>query len=81
MRHVLTAICGHKEKSAPDTASIEAERAELKSNTLTKELVELLIGRVLASPIIGSVSRGRFQGVITMHLLSSSIFVSIINHP
>ena len=50
MGHVLTAICEHHEKSAPDTASIEAARAALKSNTLTKELVELMIHRVLIFP-------------------------------
>lgn len=50
MCHVLAAILDHHEKNAPDTTSIEAARAALKSNILTRELVELLIDRILILP-------------------------------
>ena len=50
MEHILTAICDHHKKSAPNAASVEAARDALESNTLTKELVELMIHRVLIFP-------------------------------
>ena len=48
--HVLTAICDHHKKRPPNAASVEVARAALESNTLTKELAELMIHRVLIFP-------------------------------
>ena len=50
MGHVLTAICDYNEKNAPDTASLEAARVALESKVLTRELVDLLIERILIFP-------------------------------
>jgi len=47
MGHVLTAICDYNEKSAPDTASLEAAKVALESKVLSCELVDLLIEQIL----------------------------------